>query len=63
MRVEKRFAVGGTKPVVVGFDLFNVFNNKAYYSVANTTIPGTGYSRGTVFVPPRRLQVFIRFKF
>ncbi len=60
-QLTKRFAASAT------INIFNVFNDAAFYSVASTVIPSSttppGYQQGVTFVPPRRAQLAVHFYF
>jgi hypothetical protein len=67
LRFERRFKFGNRYSVSAAINVFNVFNNAAFYSVSSTVIPTSstnpGYAQGVTWVPPRRAQVLIRFYF
>jgi hypothetical protein len=66
LRFERKFQFTKRYWASAFIDIFNVFNDAAYYSVSSTVVTGassTGYKEGTTFVPPRRAQLAIRFHF
>ena len=67
VRLEKKFKLQGRIALTLAANVFNLFNNDSYYSVASTTIPTSstnpGYSQGVTFVPPRRGQLLARLSF
>jgi len=67
LRVEKRFALGGTWKASVALDMLNLFNDDSFYSVASTTLPSSttppGYLQGVTFVPPRRAAIVLKLSY
>lgn len=66
LRLEKVFVLDQRWSLSVTADLFNVFNNDAFYAV-ESTVSGPGredvFGAGSVFVPPRRLMLGGRIRF
>ena len=67
LRFERRFQFNKRYAASVAIDIFNVFNDAAFYSVASTVVPSSstpvGYEQGVTWVPPRRAQLAVHFYF
>lgn len=62
VRVEKDFPISGDIRIGLSADIFNIFNDDAFYDVA-TTLSGPLFGVGSVFVPPRRVMLGAKFQF
>jgi outer membrane receptor protein involved in Fe transport len=67
LRFERKFHLTKRFSASAAINIFNIFNNDAFYSVASTIIPTSptnpGYEQGVTFVPPRRAQLVVRLNF
>jgi hypothetical protein len=67
IRFERKIQFTKRYSASVAVDIFNLFNNDAFYSVYSTVVPSNmtpkGYQQGVTWVPPRRAQLVARFYF
>ena len=63
LRIEKEMTLGGQFGLDFLLDIFNVFNDDAYYDVGSVLVTSDAFNVGSKFVPPRRAMIGMKLTF